>query len=192
MITLPLLLLALGLAADCFAVALAQGATMRTATGRDLIGPTLILALAFGAAQGLMPLIGWGLGVAFHDLIESFDHWVAFALLAFIGGKMIVEGVRGDPPGEEQKPPASLLAILGLAIAVSIDAAAAGFTLTTMGASIAISVLTIGGVSFLATLCGVHIGRAGAAALGGKAEIAGGLILIAIGAKVLIDHQAFG
>jgi putative Mn2+ efflux pump MntP len=191
MISLPLILLALGLAADCFAVALAQGATMR-ATSQTILPRALILAAAFGAAQGLMPLTGWALGIAFQETIAPFDHWIAFVLLALIGGKMIVEGLRGDPPGEEKKPAASLLAVLGLAIAVSIDAAAAGFTLTTMGASIAISVLTIGGVSFLATLCGVYIGRAGAAALGRKAEITGGLILIAIGVKVLFDHNAFG
>lgn len=192
MVTFSLLLLALGLAADCFAVAIAQGAGKRATDGPAILTHALLLAAAFGLAQGLMPLMGWMVGTAFQEVIAAFDHWVAFALLAFIGGKMIFEGVRSDPPGDEKQLAAGLLPVLGMAVAVSIDAAAAGFTLPAIGAPIIVSALVIGGVSFAATLVGVYVGRVGAETLGSKTEIAGGLILIAIGVKVLVDHQAFG
>ena len=109
---------------------------------------------------------------------------------------MLWEGVRKDPPGEESDPgkekPAHGWTLITLAIAVSIDAAAAGITLPTLGAPIIVSIVAIGGVTFVMSVAGVMIGRAGAKALGSQAEIIGGLILIAIGAKVLIDHRAFG
>lgn len=187
-----LLLLAFGLAADAFAVSLGQGAVVRTHPWRT----ALIIGAAFGAAQAIAPLIGWSLSLLFAGLIESIDHWVAFVLLAFVGGKMVIEGFRKDPPGEASDPgkekPARGWTLVTLAVAVSIDAAAAGITLPTLGAPVAVSVATIGLVTFALSTAGVMIGRAGAKALGSQAEIIGGLILIVIGAKVLIDHRAFG
>ena len=192
MINISLVLLSFGLAADAFAVALGQGAVTRAHPLRT----ALVVGFAFGAAQAIAPLIGWGLSLTFAGLIESIDHWVAFVLLAFVGGKMVREGFQKDPPGEASDPgkekPARGWTLVTLAIAVSIDAAAAGITLPTMGAPILVSVAAIGLVTFGMSFAGVLIGRAGAKALGSQAEIIGGLILIVIGAKVLIDHRAFG
>lgn len=190
--SISLILLAIGLAADAFAVALGQGAVTRHRAVRG----ALVIAFAFGLAQAIAPLIGWALGVLFADLIANFDHWVAFVLLALVGGKMIREGFAKDPPGEESDPgkekPARGWVLVTLAIAVSIDAAAAGITLPTLDAPIFVSVAVIGLVTFALSFAGVLIGRAGAKAIGPQAEIVGGLILIVIGAKVLIDHRAFG
>jgi putative Mn2+ efflux pump MntP len=190
--SLSVFLLALGLAADAFAVSLGQGAVAR---GNPL-RTALVVGAAFGVAQAVAPLVGWSLGLLFAGVIESVDHWVAFVLLALVGGKMVLEGFRKDPPGKESDPgserPAGGWTLVTLAIAVSIDAAAAGITLPTLGAPILVSIAVIGLVTFALSTAGVMIGRAGAKALGPQAEIIGGLILIVIGAKVLIDHRAFG
>jgi manganese efflux pump family protein len=187
-----LILLAFGLAADAFAVALGQGAVTRVHPWRT----ALLVGAAFGAAQAIAPLLGWALSLAFAGLIENIDHWVAFVLLAVVGGKMMMEGFKKDPPGEESDPgkekPASGWTLITLSVAVSIDAAAAGITLPTLGAPIIVSIAAIGLVTFALSTAGVMIGRAGAKALGSQAEIIGGLILIVIGTKVLIDHRAFG
>jgi putative Mn2+ efflux pump MntP len=184
--SVSLILLALGLAADAFAVSIPQGAVARAHPWRT----ALIVALAFGVAQALAPLIGWSFGVAFAGLIESWDHWIAFALLSLIGAKMIWEGNK--PAGAQPEKPAGGWQLFVLAIATSIDAAAAGVTLPTLGAPIIVSILLIGHVTFFLSFAGVWIGRAGSKAIGPNAAIIGGLILIVIGAKVLIDHKAFG
>ena len=190
--SLSLILLAFGLAADAFAVAVGQGAAARTQVWKT----ALAVGLAFGAAQAIAPLIGWSLGVAFAGLIEAWDHWIAFTLLALIGAKMIWEGNKADPPGEASDPGKEKIAntwtLLGLAVATSIDAAAAGITLPTLGAPILLSIAIIGLVTFALSFAGVWLGRTGSRALGSNAEIIGGLVLIVIGAKVLIDHRAFG
>jgi putative Mn2+ efflux pump MntP len=181
-----LVLLAIALSADAFAVAITQGAAVRQHPWRAAFG----VALAFGAAQAIAPLIGWSLGLAFAGLIEAWDHWIAFGLLAAIGAKMIWEG--NQPKGSEAATQASGWALLALAVATSIDAAAAGITLPTLGASILMSIAVIGLITFATCFAGVWIGRTGSRVLGPNAEIIGGLILIVIGAKVLIDHKAFG
>lgn len=187
--TISLLLLAFSLAADAFAVSLAQGA----AAGPRPTRTALRCGLAFGVAQGIMPLLGWSLGVAFAGMIEVIDHWIAFILLAFIGGKMLLEGVRGRAhEGERPEKVATGWALAGLAVATSIDAVAAGFTLPTLGAPILISAAAIAVVTFATSAGGVWIGKLGAGSLGWKAEVTGGLILIGIGVKALIDHRAFG
>jgi len=187
-----LVLLSIGLAADAFAVAIGQGAAARTRVWQT----ALAVAVAFGVAQAVAPLLGWALGVAFSGLIEAWDHWIAFGLLTLIGAKMIWEGNRSDPPGEASDPGKERVAtgwtLLGLAVATSIDAAAAGITLPTLGAPVLLSIAAIGLVTFALSFAGVWIGRTGTRALGSNAEIIGGLILIVIGAKVLIDHKAFG
>ena len=187
-----LFLLALGLAADAFAVALGQGAVARGNPWRT----ALLVGAAFGVAQAIAPLIGWSLSLLFAGLIESVDHWIAFGLLALVGGKMIHEGLKKDPPGEESDPGKEKLAsgwtLVTLSIAVSIDAAAAGVTLPTLGTPVLVSIAVIGLVTFILSAAGVLIGRGGAKALGPQAGIVGGLILIVIGAKVLVDQPAFG
>lgn len=190
--SISLILLAIGLAADAFAVAIGQGAVVRTHPWRS----ALTVGAAFGAAQAIAPLIGWSLTLVLAGLIESVDHWIAFVLLAIVGAKMVWEGFKKDPPGEESDPGKEKVAggwtLLMLAVATSIDAAAAGITLPALGAPILLSVAAIGLITFALSTAGVMIGRAGAKALGSQAEIIGGLILIVIGAKVLIDHNAFG
>ncbi len=189
---ISLILLAFGLAADAFAVAIGQGAAVRTRAWRT----ALTVGLVFGAAQAIAPLIGWSLGFAFAGAIEAWDHWIAFVLLALLGAKMIWEGNTADPPGEASDPGKETLAggwtLLSLAVATSIDAAAAGITLPTLGAPIVMSIAVIGLVTFALSFAGVWIGRTGSKVIGPNAEILGGIILIVIGAKVLFDHKAFG
>ncbi len=171
--------LALALAMDAFAVALAQGAA-----GRVRVADAAKLALAFGAAQGIMPLLGWGLGTAFASWIESVDHWIAFLLLSALGLNMI----RAAREDTEADPALSGWHLFAAAIATSIDAAVAGITLPLLG----LPVLTACGViaAVTAALCfggalgGSHVGRR----FEGRAEILGGLILIALGTKILIEH----
>jgi manganese efflux pump family protein len=187
-------LLAFGLAADAFAVAIGQGAA---AARQNTLRTALIVALAFGVAQTIAPLIGWSLGYWFTALIEGFDHWVAFGLLLLVGLKMIWEGAKAsqpaDPENASDKPQAaSGWALMMLALATAIDAAAAGITLPTLDAPVFVSVAVIGAVTFTLSFIGVWLGRAGSNAFGSNAAIVGGLILIVIGAKVLIDHRAFG
>lgn len=176
-----LLLLALALAADAFAVALVQGASAR-------LGPAgaLRIALAFGVAQGVMPGIGFALGSLFTGFVAATGHWIAFVLLAVLGTRMIREGVR--PDGGVAAKALSGSALLSAALATSIDAAAAGITLPLLGVPPLLACVTIGVVTaalcFLATLFGARLGTR----FGGRAEIGGGLVLIALGIKVLIDH----
>lgn len=180
-----LLLLALALAMDAFAVSLAQGASSRPG-----VAGALRMGLAFGVAQAVMPLLGWGLGVAFAGLIEAVDHWIAFVLLGAIGLKMIHEGLAADEP---DAPTVALSgkALLLAAIATSIDAAAAGVTLPTIGLPVGISVATIGVVTailcFIGTLLGARIGDR----LGKVAEIGGGVVLVGLGCRILAQHMGW-
>lgn len=183
---ISLVLLAFGLAADAFAVSITQGAVAKGRTLRT----ALIVAGAFGLAQAIAPVLGWMLGAAFAGQIESWDHWVSFVLLAAIGAKMIRDGLKKSE--DEITEPSTGLALLSLSVATSIDAAAAGITLPTIGAPLEISIATIGLVTFAACFAGVWIGRAGSRIAGPNATVIGGVILIIIGAKVLIDHRAFG
>lgn len=184
--SLPLVLLAFALAADAFAVATTQGVAAREGIWKT----ALVVGLAFGVAQALAALLGWMLGLAFAALIEAWDHWIAFGLLAAIGAKMIRDGNR--PKEEAAEKAAGGWGLLMLSVATAIDAAAAGITLPTLGAPVLLSVATIGVVTFALSYAAVWIGRTGSRAIGPNAEIIGGLVLIVIGAKVLIDHNAFG
>lgn len=178
-----LLLLALGLAADAFAVSVAQGACCRAG-----VANALRIGAVFGVAQGVMPLLGWGVGVAFAGLIRDVDHWIALVLLAALGIKMIREGMESE--GESR--PLFGWALFGAAIATSVDAAAAGITLPTIGVPVALACATIGVVTAALCVAGVLIGAASGARIGRKAEIAGGVLLIAIGARIWIEHQLLG
>jgi len=179
-----LLALSLGLAMDAFAVSVAQGAARPGTAGALRIGA------AFGLAQGLMPLIGWALGIAFEGMIREVDHWVAFVLLGLLGAKMLREGLAGA----DATPAPALLgwALLGAAVATSVDAAAAGITLPMIGAPVLIACGVIGLITAGLCVAGVRIGAASGARLGKIAEIAGGILLILIGAKILIQHLFFG
>lgn len=182
-----LVALAFALAADAFAVALCQGAAARA----GLRGAVRIGA-AFGAAQALMPLLGWAAGVAFASVIRNVDHWVAFGLLAVLGAKTLREGLSAETDDCDASRSLSGWALLGAAFATSIDAAAAGVTLPALGAPVAVVCAVIGVVTLVACTGGVFLGAAGGARLGKRAEIVGGLALIAIGTKILIEHVFFG
>ena len=182
-----LLALALALAADAFAVALCQGA--RAHGG---VRGALRIGVAFGAAQALMPLLGWGAGVAFAAAIRDFDHWIAFALLGLLGARTLREGLSDGPAVCEVAPSLAGWALLGAAMATSIDAAAAGVTLPTLDAPVLLACAVIGAVTWVLCTGGVLLGAAGGARLGKRAEVLGGVALILIGTKILVEHIFFG
>ncbi len=177
-----LLLISLGLSMDAFAVAVCKGLKTRKITA----GKAALIALFFGGFQAIMPLIGWFLGSRFEEYITDFDHWIAFALLLIIGGNMIFEAVKGNE--EEMSSDLKIKELFALAIATSIDALAVGITFAFLKANILFSVITIGITTFILSLVGVFVGHKFGAKYKNKAEIAGGVILIAIGLKILLEH----
>ncbi len=177
--------IAVALAMDAFAVAVVTGLTVKPLTRRHVFR----LAFHFGLFQFLMPIIGWAAGYAVQKHIADYDHWVAFGLLAFIGGKMIWGSIRGD--GHEQNSgsdPTSGWQLVLLSIATSIDALAVGLSLGLIGSSIIKPALIIGIVAAGFTTLGTALGRKIGSVWGKRVEIAGGLILIGIGIKIVIDH----
>lgn len=188
-----LFILAIGLGTDAFAAAVAKGA----ATHHPRLRDAAVTAAYFGTAEGLMVALGFALGSGFKGMIESIDHWIAFGLLAVIGGKMIVDGLRGDddPPALETAPSPPRRAPLQLAltaIGTSIDSAIVGITLALLGVSVLTAAPLIGLTSFTMSLAGVYLGRRLGPLLGRKAEILGGLALILIGLHILVDHLGAG
>lgn len=181
---IALLLLAVALAMDAFAVSLCQGAAARPSYVQ-----ALPMAGAFGLAQAVMPVGGWLLGTAFATAIAAYDHWVVFVLLAALGIKMAKEGLEPAEPC----PPALIggRALFAAAIATSIDAAAAGITLPTLGVPILLACAVIGGVTAVLCYGGALSGARLGTALGKKAEIAGGLVLILLGIRILGTHMGW-
>jgi putative Mn2+ efflux pump MntP len=186
---LTLLFIALGLSMDAVAVAMASGC----AVGQGKVNgrQALLLASLFGLFQALMPAAGWLAGQSFKGAISRFDHWLAFVLLAFIGGKMIREAWRRDECRVRANG-MGLAVMLGLAVATSIDALAVGLSLSFLAVGIVMPALVIGVVTFFLSLAAVFIGHRFGGWLAGKAEVLGGLILIAIGLKILIGHLRGG
>ena len=181
--TLEVMLIAFGLAMDAFAVAVASGATMKELNVRH----ALKMALFFGAFQTFMPVIGWFAGVGMKSYISGWDHWLAFGLLAFVGGKMILEGL--ELKGERNScRPFDTGTLLVLSVATSIDALAVGITFSVLGVSILMPVLVIGLVTFLLSAAGVRIGVSGGHFCENRIGILGGVILLAIGVKILLTH----
>ncbi len=176
-------LLAIGLGIDAFSVAIGIGA----ANQKKSWTPVLRLSLAFGAFQFVMPLIGWLAGSTVVSLIGNFDHWIAFALLAVVGGKMIWEGFEKES-GEERADQTRGWPLLLLSIATSIDALAVGFSFSLLKTPILFPAVIIGIVCFAMTAVGMIFGKGLARIFGKKVEIVGGLVLIAIGVKILIEH----
>ena len=179
-------LLGLGLSMDAFAVSICKGLCMK----RVNIKQALIIALFFGGFQALMPLLGYLLANSFAVYIESIDHWIAFVLLAFIGGKMIFDVIRGgdDDDACECGKPFSIKEIFVMAIATSIDAAAAGIALAMSGDNIWLNISFVGVVTFLMCIGGVFIGNKFGTKLKDKASVLGGVILILLGLKILLEH----
>lgn len=177
--------LAVGLAMDAFAVSIVTGSVYKQLH----IKHALRMALFFGGFQSLMPLVGSLAGLGLRDYIAAYDHWIAFSLLAFIGAKMIYEAFRIEE-AEKKLDPSNLLILLTLSVATSIDALAVGFTLSILVSSLALAVVVIGLITFGLSYTGVAIGKRFGHFFESKIEILGGLILIAIGLKILIEHLA--
>lgn len=183
-----LFLLALALAADAFAVSIARGAG-----GPHSLARALETGLAFGAAQGIMPLLGWSLGALFAGWLAAIDHWIAFALLTFLGLRMLLaacsvgtEGDGAEPAGLSRR--AHLLALLAAAIATSIDAAAAGLTLDLFGMPVWLSCLVIALVTAAVCVPGYWFASRIGGKIGKLAEGLGGVVLVGLGAKILLEH----
>ena len=180
---LSILLIALGLSADCFAVAFSGSISMKT------VSPAQILrtALVFGAFQAVIPVLGWLAGLTVVDLIAEYDHWVAFALLALVGGRMIWETFRSEDAQKRVDISRGVL-LLTLALATSIDALAIGLTFAFLRVNIWLACSTIGVMAFGMTVVGFVLGRKAGALLGKYAEAIGGVILIGIGLRILLSH----
>lgn len=180
-----LVFIAVGLSMDAFAVALCKGLEMRQFRWQR----AGVIAVFFGGFQGLMPLLGWLLGRRFEAYITQVDHWIAFLLLAVIGGKMIVEGAKKPAEDEKgQETVFSLKELLVLAIATSIDALAVGITFAFLQVRILPSSGLIAATTCLLSFGGVWIGHKFGAKLQNKAELIGGVILVGIGLKILLEH----
>lgn len=182
----PLFLIALGVSADAFAVALGKGLHLR----RFTLANAVLIAGAFGLFQALMPLLGYLLGVGFSSFIEDFDHWIAFGLLGAIGAKMLWEAFSdGGDDEEADTDRVDLKELAVLAVATSIDALAVGVTFAFLpDVPIVGAVVLVGVTTFVISFAGVLLGHRVGHRFGKPAEIAGGLILIAIGVKILADH----
>ena len=185
---LAIFMLAIALAMDAFTVSMAVGLAQPQVTPRQVFR----LSFHFGLFQALMPIIGWGLGVAIYDWIEAFDHWVAFLLLAMVGGKMIFDAVKDEQPSQDAGDPTRGWSLVILSLATSMDALAVGLSLAMVGTSIWLPVLVIGLVALLATAIGLRLGQS-IAGLGGWRRLTtatGGVLLLLIGFKVLWEHGA--
>ncbi len=182
---MELVLIAVGLSMDAFAVSLCKGLCMK----KLRFGNATVISLFFGGFQAAMPLIGWFLGTQFSKYVTPVDHWIAFALLAYIGGKMIWEaahdGLDGSCPANERIDYRELLM---LSVATSIDALAVGITFAFLKIDILPAVLEIGVITFGLSFTGVVIGHRFGTKLKSKAEVAGGVVLILIGLKILLEH----
>lgn len=182
---LELFIVAVGLSMDAFAVSICKGLSLRTFRIKN----ALVVGAFFGVFQALMPLIGYFIAGLFADKINAFDHWIAFGLLVFIGVRMIKESFD-DACCEDEDPAVALRwsLMLTLAIATSIDALAVGVTFAFLSVNIWVSAFIIGITTFLFSFVGVKIGSVFGTRFKSKAEFAGGLILILIGIKILLEH----
>lgn len=180
---LSIFILAIGLSMDAFAVSVAKGMTMKK---QDILKYALLLGAAFGFFQGSMPFIGWLAGSYFENLIASFDHWIAFALLGVIGLNMIKEAVQGGEA--EETSTLTLKTVFILAIATSIDALAVGISFAFLRVNIISACLLIGGTTFVLSFIAVYAGSKLGGILEKYAGMLGGIILIFIGLKILLEH----
>lgn len=180
-------MIGVGLSMDAFAVAICKGLNMHRLDQMQ----TLVIALFFGGFQALMPFLGWLLGRQFEAYITSFDHWIAFALLTFIGGKMILDVIHKKEDAEVCQTGESRLdlkELFVLAIATSIDALAVGISFAFLQVRIVSAITLIGCTTFVLSAAGVYVGHKFGAKYEDKATLAGGIILILIGVKILLEH----
>jgi len=180
---LEILFLSVGLAMDAFAVSVTSGIAIKNLRLKH----ALLIAVTFGGFQAVMPLIGWGAGLWLQKILSSVDHWIAFVLLSVIGGKMIYEAFQLDD-AEKSDNPLKTTVLLILAVATSMDALAVGVTFAMIKVAILTPIAVIGSVTFFFCLAGVYIGDAFGPFFEKKIEIFGGLVLIGIGLKILLQH----
>lgn len=183
---ITIVVIAVGLAMDAFAVSIASGATYKHLKIRH----TLRMAVFFGGFQAFMPLIGALAGLSFRGYIADYDHWVAFVILAVVGGKMVYESFKITEV-EKNYSPTNIPVLLALSVATSIDALAIGITLSLVVAYITTAVIVIGLVTFVLSYIGVCIGKKFGHIFENKIEAVGGLVLIALGVKILLEHMVF-
>jgi putative Mn2+ efflux pump MntP len=179
-----LLALACALAMDAFAVAIVAGLTLDQLTRRHVFR----LAFHFGLFQALMPILGWAAGKAVHRYISEFDHWVAFGLLAFVGGRMLWGAIHKDEDTKLDSDPTSGWALVLLSVATSIDALAVGLSLAMVGATIIVPSIVIGIIAAAFTTTGMLLGRKIGSLWGKRVEALGGIILVLIGIKIMAEH----
>lgn len=182
MTLLELFIIAVGLSMDAFAVSICKGLAMRRANFRSMA----LVGLWFGGFQALMPVVGYLVGVRFREAITAVDHWIAFGLLAVIGGNMIREALSGEEEAEDDS--LSPKAMVLLALATSIDALAVGVGFAFLDVNITAAAGFIGTVTFILSAAGVRVGSVFGAKYKSRAEITGGVILILMGAKILLEH----
>lgn len=180
---LEILLIAVGLSMDAFAVSVAKGITVERVEVRH----ALSAGIWFGAFQALMPLLGYVLGAGFSTLVSDWDHWIAWLLLTFIGGNMLREALFGKD-GERESNDFGARIMLPLAIATSIDALAVGVSFAFLGMPVAVPVAIIGVTTFVFSYAGVYLGHSFGSGFKSGAEAVGGLVLMGIGLKILIEH----
>jgi manganese efflux pump family protein len=180
---LTIILIAIGLSFDTFAVSVSSGLILRKI---DFISATRI-ALTMAVFQALMPVIGWLAGSGIKTYAESFDHWIAFGILALLGGKMIYESFKTDPEDRSFNP-MEIKVMIGMAVATSIDALIVGFSFALLDFKILISVGIIGVVTYIVAMLGMLFGKKIGARMGRRMEMLGGVMLILIGLKILIEH----
>jgi putative Mn2+ efflux pump MntP len=179
---LTVVLIAVGLAMDAFAVSIAKGITIDNQRRKT----ALVMATFFAVFQMLMPVIGWFAGLGLEELIMGIDHWIAFGLLALIGARMIYDSTKKEDPQRESN--LRLHALLTLSVATSIDALMVGLSFAFLQTAIVIPIIVIGIVTFSLSYLGFHFGNVIGNILGSKIKVVGGVILIAIGVKILLEH----
>lgn len=179
---ITVLLIAVGLAMDALAVSIAKG----MAISRNRRKAALTLGVFFGGFQMLMPAIGWFVGATFEEIIAGVDHWIAFGLLTFIGLKMIYDSTKKDGDGQEET--LKLHSVLTLAVATSIDALMVGLSFAFLNTSIFEPIIAIGLVTFLLSVTGFFFGCGLGQVFGNRMKIIGGIILIVIGLRILLEH----
>ena len=179
---LEILLLGIGLAMDAFAVSICKGLSMKKMNWKNAI----IIALYFGGFQALMPMIGYFLGTTFESLVTIFDHWIAFVLLSVIGGNMIKESF--DKEEEKKNDDVDFKTMIVLALATSIDALAVGITFAFLDVNLLLAISIIGIITFIISILGVKVGNKFGDRYQNKAELVGGIILVVLGIKILLEH----
>ena len=186
---LNIIAIAIAIAMDAFAVAIAAGVTLKHITFRQ----NFRLTWHFGLFQALMPILGWSAGITVIDLIQAFDHWIAFGLLVFVAQGMLRGAFRKEKEEQDQKDPTRGMTMVLLSVATSIDALAVGFSLAVINVSIWAPALIIGIVAGAFTTAGLHLGKAigKTPRLSRYAEALGGIVLLLIGLNILREHQAF-